>query len=80
MRGTEITIKGSGFVGVTAVEFGKEEAASYKVDSATEITATAPAAESGRVDVRVATPNGLSARSFRDRFSYGAPRLMIGSL
>ncbi len=76
--GTEITITGRGFVGVTAVEFGKEEAASYKVDSATEITATAPAGERGRVDVRVATPNGLSARSFRDRFTYGAPRLMIG--
>jgi hypothetical protein len=69
--GTKVTITGTGFSGATAVKFGTTAAASYTVDSATQITAVSPAG-SGTVDVRVTNATGTSATSTADRFTYVA--------
>jgi len=58
--GTPVMITGSNFTGATAVTFGTALAQSFTVDSATQITADAPAA-TGTVDVTVTTPAGSSA-------------------
>ncbi|MDT0456451.1 IPT/TIG domain-containing protein [Streptomyces sp. DSM 41527] len=56
--GTTVTLTGSGFTGVSAVRFGGVSA-SFVVNSATQITATAPAG-SGTVQVTVVGPGGTS--------------------
>jgi hypothetical protein len=70
LGGTSVTITGTNFAGVTAVKFGGNNATSFKVNSATSITAVSPAHASGLVDVTLATPNGTSAISKKDRFKY----------
>src|SRR5262249_37514943 len=50
--GTSVTITGANFSEVTAVRFGSNAAGSFRVDSATQITATSPAGV-GTVDVTV---------------------------
>jgi len=67
--GTSVVITGVAFTGVTAVMFGATPAASYTVDSATQITATSPAG-TGTVDVTVTTGAGTSATSAADQFTY----------
>jgi hypothetical protein len=72
--GTSVTITGTNLSGATAVSFGGTPAATYAVNSATRITATAPAHSAGTVDVVVTGPGGSSATSAADRFSFvGAP-------
>jgi hypothetical protein len=71
--GTSVTITGTGFVGVTAVGFGTTNAASFTVNSGTSITAVSPAGTTGLVDVTVATPNGTSAITSKDHFTFGNP-------
>jgi hypothetical protein len=66
---TAVTITGSNFTGASAVKFGSTEATSFKVNSASSITAVSPAGN-GTVDVTVRTPNGTSATSPADQFSY----------
>lgn len=66
--GDSVTITGSGFTGATKVDFGSSSAA-MTVVSDTEITVTSPPG-SGTVDVTVVTPNGTSATSPADQFSY----------
>jgi YVTN family beta-propeller protein len=68
--GTVVTITGANLTGATAVRFGALAAAGFTVGSATEITATAPAGAASTVDVIVTTPNGASATSAADRFTY----------
>jgi hypothetical protein len=58
--GTSVTITGTAFTGATAVKFGSTAATSFTVNSATAITAKAPAGSSGMVEVTVTTPNGTS--------------------
>jgi alpha-tubulin suppressor-like RCC1 family protein len=70
LGGTSVTITGTNFTGANAVKFGSTEAASFTVNSATSITAVSPAHAGGKVDVTVATPNGTSAISGKDRFKY----------
>jgi alpha-tubulin suppressor-like RCC1 family protein len=70
LGGTEVTITGLNFTGATAVKFDSTEAKSFKVNSATSITAVSPAHAGGKVDVTVATSNGTSAISGKDRFRY----------
>ncbi|HUZ29735.1 MAG TPA: IPT/TIG domain-containing protein, partial [Solirubrobacteraceae bacterium] len=74
--GTSVTVKGTNLSGATAVHFGPNAAASFNVDSGTQITATSPAG-SGTVDVTVTTGKGTSAVSGADQFTYtslaGAP-------
>ena len=52
---TSVAITGTGFIGVTAVDFGPIAASAYTVNNATSITATAPVGSSGAVDVTVTT-------------------------
>ena len=69
--GTTVTITGTDFTGATAVDFGTTPAL-FTVDSATEITATSPAGAAGPVSVTVVTPEGTSATSDADIFTYFA--------
>ncbi|WP_285597436.1 IPT/TIG domain-containing protein [Kineosporia sp. NBRC 101731] len=73
--GTSVTITGTGFAGLSgaaAVKFGGTNATSYTVNSATSITAVAPAGSAGTVDVTVTNPAGTSAASAADQFTYVA--------
>ncbi len=72
--GTSVTITGSGFGGASAVRFGTSAAVSFTVDSATQITATAPAGPAGTVDVTVTTVGGTSATGANDQFTYTAAK------
>jgi hypothetical protein len=69
--GTTVTITGTNFTGVTGVKFGTTAATGVTFGSATSITATSPAG-TGTVDVTVTTPNGTSATSSSDQFTYVA--------
>ncbi|MBW4079504.1 MAG: hypothetical protein HIU84_13565, partial [Acidobacteria bacterium] len=74
---TSVTITGTGFdvAGTTyTVDFGGNPATNVVVNSTTSITATSPAgAGPGTVDVTVTNPQGQSARSVADHFTYGGP-------
>ena len=70
--GTNVTITGIGFTGlsgVASVNFGSTAATSYSVNSDTSITATSPAG-SGTVDVKVTTPGSSSVTNPNDLFTY----------
>ena len=69
--GTTVTITGTGFTDATGVSFGSTAATNVSVESATSITALAPSG-SGVVDVTVTTPDGTSAVSAADQFTYGS--------
>ncbi|MCJ7796894.1 MAG: S-layer homology domain-containing protein, partial [Thermoleophilia bacterium] len=75
--GTSVVITGTGFAGLSgaaAVKFGTVNATSYVVNSATQITALAPAGTLGTtVDVTVTTAAGTSAVSAASKYSYGPP-------
>ncbi|MFJ7200682.1 MULTISPECIES: IPT/TIG domain-containing protein [unclassified Streptomyces] len=57
--GTTVTLTGTGLTGATAVNFGSNAATTYTVNSATQITAVAPAG-TGAVPVTVTTVGGTS--------------------
>jgi alpha-tubulin suppressor-like RCC1 family protein len=67
--GTSVVITGSNLTGATSVSFGANAATSVSVESATQITAVAPAGF-GTVDVTVTTLGGTSAISKHDKFGY----------
>ena len=67
--GDSIRITGSGFSGALAVDFGANASSDFTVDSPTSITAVAPAG-AGTVDVRVVVPDGTTATTSADRFTY----------
>jgi alpha-tubulin suppressor-like RCC1 family protein len=67
--GTTVTITGQGFSQASAVHFGASAAASYKIISATSITAVTPAGTAGTVPVTVTSPFGTSAAS-EAKFKY----------
>jgi len=69
--GTSVIITGTNLTGATAVRFGATNATGFTVNSATQITATAPAG-TGTIDVRVTTAGGTSATSAADQFTYVA--------
>jgi len=76
--GTQVTISGAGFTGATGVTFGGA-AAAYSVVGDSSIVATSPQVSSGGpVDVRVTTPNGVSAVVSADRYTYYAPPAITG--
>jgi predicted outer membrane repeat protein len=72
--GTEVEITGTGFAGASVVKFGTTPAMSFTVDSATQITAFAPAHAAGVVDVVVTTVGGASATTGADHYTYVDPR------
>jgi hypothetical protein len=65
-----VTITGTNLTGATAVKFGANSGTGVTVNSATSITATAPAGSAGTVDVMVTTPGGTSATAPADRYTY----------
>jgi len=63
--GTEVTITGNSFNGVSSVQFNGAPAASFVVDSETQIRATVPAgATSGQISVATGAGTALSATDF----------------
>jgi hypothetical protein len=70
--GTLVTVTGVAFDGATEVDFGST-AASFSVVDGSTINAVSPAGSAGTVDVRVTTPDGTSAVSDADRFTYQGP-------
>ncbi len=69
--GTVVTITGTGFLTSTAVKFGSTAAASFTVNSDTQITATSPSGTDGTtVDITVTNPSGTSSTSSADKFTY----------
>ena len=75
--GTSVTVTGTNFSGVTAVQFGANAATTFTVNTLTQITATAPAGSSGTVDVRVSNPAGTSAITAADQFTYVATAVRL---
>jgi hypothetical protein len=74
--GTTVTLTGTNFSGATAVQFGGV-AASFTVNSGTQITAVAPAHAAGAAAVTVTTPGGTSnAADPSGFFFYAAPPLL----
>ena len=74
--GTVVTVTGSGFSRASAITFGSTAAPSFRVDSDTSLSVTAPARGAGTIDIRVTTPGGRSAAVAADRFTYRAlPRV-----
>ncbi len=80
--GSLVTLSGTSFTGASVVDFGSgNPAATFTVNNATTITATAPAGTPGLVDVTVATPGGMSATSAADQVHlYRRPGSVPGSL
>jgi phospholipase C len=74
--GTTVTVTGKGFTGATAVMFGARAASSFTVSSKTEILAVSPAEQPGAVQLTVTTPNGTSATSKKDEFTFAAEPLL----
>jgi len=73
--GTSVVITGTNFStvsGASGVRFGAANAASYAINSATQITANSPAGSAGTVDITVTNPGGTSATSAADQFTYVA--------
>jgi hypothetical protein len=69
-----VTITGTNFVGnAISVRFGSTPSGFVQINSATSITAGIPDGGTGTVDVTVTTPNGTSATSAADRFTFIAP-------
>ena len=71
--GISVTITGTYLSGATAVKFGTDNATNYTVNSATQITATAPAHAAGTLDITVTTTAGTSTISSADQFTYIVP-------
>jgi subtilase family serine protease len=65
--GTRVTIRGSSFVGVTAVHFGSKKGTKIRVVSSTEIIVTAPKG-AGTVKVTVTAAGGTTAGSIKFRY------------
>jgi len=74
--GETVKVFGSNLDGTTGVKFGNTPAI-FAVDSPGQITATAPAAAPGSVDVTVTGPGGTSAINSGDKYTFtgtqGAP-------
>jgi hypothetical protein len=75
--GTAVTIVGSGFTGSSVVYFGTKKSTSVTVVNATTITAKSPAGI-GPVNITVATPQGTSAITPTDVFTYLGLPTVIG--
>lgn len=71
--GTIVIIGGTNFVAPATVSFGGTNSAAVNVNSATQITAMAPAvASAGVVDIKVTTAGGTSPVSTLSKFTYVA--------
>jgi hypothetical protein len=68
--GTAVTVSGSNVLGATAVYFGGTPALLFKINGDDSLTAVAPVAAAGTVDVTVVTPAGTSATGSADHYTY----------
>jgi len=75
-----VTISGAHLAGATSVAFDGAAAASFTVNSDTQISATAPSGASGIVDVTVTTPAGVSQTSSADQYTLPTPPMSAGPL
>ena len=66
--GTTVTLTGTNLTGATAVTVGGTPAASFSVDSDTQLTFTTPAGSAGIADVAVTTANGTGR--LKNGFTY----------
>ena len=71
--GVRVTVTGAEFAPGAHVYFGSKAASNITDVSSTEIIASSPTATGGTVDVTVTTPDGTSATSSGDRFTYVSP-------
>jgi hypothetical protein len=72
--GTQVTVTGTGFTGVTAVMFGSAPGKQLTVESDTELTIFSPEVTMEEpVDITVTASDVTSATSSLDRFSYFVP-------
>jgi hypothetical protein len=69
--GSKVTIVGKDFTGATAVAFGSTPATRFIIDSDTKITAVAPFAPVGQVDIAVTNADGTSLATPNDLFTFG---------
>jgi hypothetical protein len=77
--GTTVVIAGTDFTGVSptgAVAFGDTDAATYSVDSGTQITATTPAHAADAVQVQVTAVGGVTADTAADDYTYVNPPII----
>jgi hypothetical protein len=71
--GAVVTITGKDFNGASSVKFGSLPAASFTVDSDTEITATTPrTTKPGKVDITITTSAGTNVNTRFDDYVYRA--------
>ncbi len=77
--GTVVTLTGTNLGGATGVRFGAAPAASFTVNSPTQVSATAPPG-SGKVGVAVVTRGGTSAVGAANQFTYTAPVPTVTSI
>ena len=75
--GTAVTLTGTALTGATSVTFAGT-AAPFTVVDDTHVTATAPAAAPGPVDIVVTTAGGDSAAGAGDRYTYLAAPAVTG--
>lgn len=68
--GTQITLSGTGFTGVTEVYFGAAVVTTPNIISDTSLTVTAPANPVGTVDVKVKTPYWTSETNANAKLTY----------
>jgi hypothetical protein len=76
--GTNVTITGTGFTGVTGVTFGGNPATNVVFVNATTVTATTPAHGAGAANVSVTTPAGTGTGG--GLFTYGAAAPTVTSI
>jgi hypothetical protein len=75
---TKVQIHGTNFTGATAVDFGASASPKFTVEKANEIIAYSPPGVE-TVDVTVTTPEGMSAITPQDQFTYlGKPPAISG--
>ena len=77
--GTVVVITGTALTDANAVKFGTINATGFTVNSATQITAIAPAAPTGVVNVTVTTAAGTSAPSTASQYKYQATSAVVST-
>ncbi len=68
--GETFVLSGTGFTGVTAVNFGDVAAESFTVDSDTQITAVSAAQDAATVSVTVVAPSGTSVAATANEVTF----------
>lgn len=76
--GTSVVITGTNLTGATSVNFGSVAASSFTVNSATQITAVAPAGSAGSVSLSVTTAGGTATST--GAFTYTVPAPVVSSV